>query len=322
MSGLTSLRSNLSPKGSEIFQAAMGAGTQSFVSRPWNMGDSVSYAVRLDNAHPTVDAIFELRWGTDPTLNTWHRREKVTVPPGGAIVRVHGPCWGTWLQIFGVIGQQAGATTDASYRLYGQNLPLSQSIASRDNALPITSEPNLLDLSLTGLPEVDANILGGTVAVTAPTLTKGVQGATGWSTQDLKDAGRTHVGFQGSVALTTGEGATTMTIQKGTAYTPTTGSSYTVTSGKTLRIVSIVLALVNGAAISTSFRLRLTTAVTGNEIWKGDARLAAAGHLVVPHTFPDGIEFASGTVLQFSDVSSAAGTAPAQLDVSIVGFEY
>lgn len=91
------------------------------------------------------------------------------------------------------------------------------------------------------MPTYDANgnllinTNASTVAqsVSAPALTKGSQAATGFSTQDLKDSGRTQITlYVDSVSGITTEALATLNITKGDAA-QSTATSYTVTAGKT-----------------------------------------------------------------------------------------
>lgn len=167
-----------------------------------------------------------------------------------------------------------------------------------------------------------------TVATTAPTITKGTQGANGWTTQDLKDGGRV---IKTYVATATA-GVTTEGILTLTPYADMTAggtaTTFAVTSGKRLRLQSMVLTWRNntaaaggvtvrfrvnsaGAAIVSSpvqFALNATT--TGATIGQGATSVL---------TFPDGLEL-SGT-MQFALTQLAVG-AVVGLDVSVIGYEY
>src|SRR6185437_1561099 len=72
-----------------------------------------------------------------------------------------------------------------------------------------------------------------------PTLTKGTQGSTGFSVQDLKDAGRNPITLWVDViAGITTEALATMNITKG-LVAQSAATSYTVSAGKTFRIQSL-----------------------------------------------------------------------------------
>lgn len=140
-------------------------------------------------------------------------------------------------------------------------------------------------------------------------------------TGDERDAfpGRADASFRTQRVPIIAETAQAFDQLVGPAYTPGSSSSFTVPAGKVLRIQSIRMVLAAGAAQDTSFLLRLTTALTGNLIRKVNARLGAAGTDEVDMTLPEGMEFAGGTVLQFSTSSSAAAGGIA---IEIDGFTY
>ena len=172
-------------------------------------------------------------------------------------------------------------------------------------------------------------------SITPPTLTKGTQGATGFSTQPLKDAGRTHVNFyaNGAVAgLTTVETAITLTKSSGTGAT-SAAASFLVTSGKKFRITAIALGCrgnVTATSQVTTFNLRINTAgavTTSSAPVVFSARIAtvATASVMEREVFPipDGFEIAGDGTLQIG--ITAASTYLTNLptwDVQIIGFEY
>lgn len=164
-------------------------------------------------------------------------------------------------------------------------------------------------------------------------LTKGTQGANGFSVQELKDAGRTSVilSLTKATAITTAA-LVTLTQKKGTATT-TTGTSYTVASGKTLRIQSIFVGITNittAAVDNVAVSLRMGAASGGAVsvtsdvmaeveagITLGTATLGNSGNASV--NFPDGLEIPAGQNL---GVSMLSLNIDAAVTVVIVGFEY
>lgn len=104
-------------------------------------------------------------------------------------------------------------------------------------------------------------------AITPPTLTKGTQGSTGLSVQDLKDAGRTAV----NLYVTNVAGATsateqllTLTQASGTGAT-TSSSTFAIASGKTFRITSLTFFSQGSSTATTqttTFNVRLNTGGT------------------------------------------------------------
>jgi hypothetical protein len=170
---------------------------------------------------------------------------------------------------------------------------------------------------------------------TLPTLTKGTQGSTGISTQDLKDAGRTQVNYY-AVAAAAGATATEtlLTLTKASANSATaTGTSFVITSGKTFRISSISVATRGHATATiqtTTFNFRVNTAgaciVTSTPI-EFSARSATPAtasawdrYMV---TIPDGWEIAGNGTITFCVSANATYVTNAPTwDVMITGYEY
>jgi|ERR1019366_2402410 hypothetical protein len=177
-----------------------------------------------------------------------------------------------------------------------------------------------------GIPRVtvsnDSNVL-----ITPPTLTKGTQGATGLSTQDLKDAGRvikTYVAA--AVAGVTTEALVTLTpyadlVAGGTATT------FAVTAGKRLRLQSMIVTWRNNTAVAggvtINFRTNAGTVLVSSPIQfavNASTALATIGSGTTQVLmFPDGLEL-SGT-MQFGLTQLAVG-AVVGFTVSCVGYEY
>jgi hypothetical protein len=171
--------------------------------------------------------------------------------------------------------------------------------------------------------------------VTQQTLTKGTQGATGVTTQDLKDAGRATLQFY-AVAAAAGatgtETAITLTKASGTSAT-STGTSFVITNGKTFRITSITVATRGNATAtiqSTTFNLRINTAgavvTTSTPIVMSvrsatPATASAWDRFQIP--LPDGLEYAGNGTIQFGMTAAATYVTNAPTwDVYITGFEY
>jgi hypothetical protein len=190
------------------------------------------------------------------------------------------------------------------------------SLASIDskltNPLPV-SIPGAI--AVTG-PLTDAELratpvdVTGTVTVTPPTLTKGTQGATGFSVQDLRDAGRTTANYYTNGAAAAGatstETAITLTESLGTSST-STGTSFTPPSGKTFRITAITLRCTGNAtatAQTTVFTLRINTAgavsTSSTPAIQRWALATPATSLAIDRitlSFPEGIDiFGNGTL--------------------------
>jgi len=168
------------------------------------------------------------------------------------------------------------------------------------------------------------------VTATGPTLTKGTQGATGFSVQDLKDAGRVLKTYTcTAIAAVTSEALITLTpyadlVAGGGATT------FPVTSAKRLRIQSIMVTVRCTSTVNVGgiirFRLLAGTVLVGSPI---HATLGCQGSNLATAvignsksyqlTFPDGLEL-SGT-MQFGLTQLFSATT-ATIDVQIVAYEY
>lgn len=175
----------------------------------------------------------------------------------------------------------------------------------------------------------------GTVTVTPPTLTKGTQGATGFSVQNLKDAGRRTLRYYAVAAAagTTGtQTAITLTESSGTSATAT-GVSFTPTAGKTFRITAITFATRGNntaTAQTTTFNFRINTA---GAVTTTSTPIILSMRSATPATanawdrvmveIPDGMEIPGDGTLQWGITAAAtyATNAPTW-DVTIIGFEY
>jgi hypothetical protein len=168
-----------------------------------------------------------------------------------------------------------------------------------------------------------------------PTLTKGTQGTTGFSAQQLKDAGRNPIHFYMLIPIA---GSATDTLQsltgtKSGATVTATTTPAVVTAGKTLRItrfgISYIATATAGLVIA---RLRFNTAgvvVIGSPIAASIAAGAgtpatANSTASVEAVIPDGFEFAAGTGIGISTqtFSGATATAAGFVLASVSGFEY
>lgn len=159
-----------------------------------------------------------------------------------------------------------------------------------------------------------------------PALTKGTQGATGYSTQDLKDAGRTALTFFiDNLVGSASEVLTTMGITKG-AVAQTAATSYTVTAGKTLRLTSISFtarSTTNAQQISqvrvrtAASAIAITSPIVANFI--GEA--PAASTYSQSMSFEEGYQIAGGTQIAISHIEIVT-PASTTLTVCLVGYEY
>jgi hypothetical protein len=241
---------------------------------------------------------------------------------------VTGTFWQTTQPVSGTIGGgsnifEVSATTGANTKTN----PLFN--APSDGTNVITAA-----ISAWGTPPTGTEVEGVNANLVAlPTLTKGTQGSTGMSVQELKDGGRTQVTlYVDSITTLTTEALATLNITKGVVV-QSTATSYTVTAGKTLRIQHITVTMMNSAAGAVTVRLRLrsaassisaTSPVVSNLATGCPAVIAQAGYLLAD--FPDGLEIAGGTQIALSHLASSVVTGNtatgAGVSFALVGYEY
>lgn len=171
--------------------------------------------------------------------------------------------------------------------------------------------------------------------VTQQVITKGVQGANGVTTQDLKDAGRNQTNYfmAAQVLSTAAEVLQSLTGYKTAAAVAASTTPAVVTAAKTYRInrISITyIAVAIAGSILVSLRAQAGGVVTLTsplvDSWLVGANAATAGVAeTITIDIPDGIEFPAGTgigvgVVGQSMLGVAAATGYAKVSVS--GFEY
>jgi hypothetical protein len=164
--------------------------------------------------------------------------------------------------------------------------------------------------------------------IAGPTLTKGSQGSTGFSVQNLYDAGRSRVSFTAD-RVTPAASDTLVTFVKNIAGTATTGqTTYTVTSAKTFRVTSIYVGLANTSTVSANVRvaLRENTGGTCTASSAAVAMLQVASGAVAANegangnlTIPDGWEFPAADSVCISAIGAATTET---LTISVMGYEY
>jgi hypothetical protein len=170
-----------------------------------------------------------------------------------------------------------------------------------------------------------------------PTLTKDTQGATGFSVQDLKDAGRSAIlAYAQAVAGATSEAIiATFAVSKGfgavSASSVTSLPNTTVTAGKKFRIQAIIISFISTTttANSTQIGIRINTggaaAISSNLAflfpriaWETATFIANQGETVTLE-IPDGLEIPAGAGVGITHKEAAVnGT----IDVSVIGYEY
>lgn len=172
--------------------------------------------------------------------------------------------------------------------------------------------------------------------VNAPAITKATQGANGFTTQDLKDAGRSArtITLDSFAVAATAETLMTMSYSTDNAAL-TTGTSYSVTAGKRLRIEAITANLHtiagNTTAVNVIVRLRVNNggaALVSSPVQmvipvQGVTAANQAG-IAVTLQPADGWEFVAGAGIGVTVACAGfvATTAAPKVDISIVGYEY
>jgi hypothetical protein len=197
------------------------------------------------------------------------------------------------------------------------------------NALPAGT--NLL-----GKVGIDQTTPGTTNAVvaTGPTLTKATQGATGFSVQDLKDAGRVALAitcYQAAGIITTEALFAAATFSRSAdGAAATTGIQFTVTAGKRFRVQSISVAIKNNAAAAGTSKLVLRYAAAGGTITNASpivaildmgSNSATIANYIGPFdmVIPDGFEMLAAATFGFTSLVSAVTMLHT---ITMLGYEY
>jgi hypothetical protein len=177
----------------------------------------------------------------------------------------------------------------------------------------------------------------GTWTVTAPTLTKGTQGANGFTVQALKDAGRACICLTAEFTFAqTAETLLTLTKSIDGAAT-STGSSFAISNGKKFRVQSIsatIESLGSGTGPQRAYvRLRRNNAgaTTASSSLQGvwgfiNSTAIVKSGFSMDYEFPDGLEMTGdgtatfGVTLETPDWVTTTGTG--RIKLTIIGFEY
>lgn len=175
------------------------------------------------------------------------------------------------------------------------------------------------------------------VPISAPTLTKATQGATGFSTQDLKDAGRnvTNIFMAAPIITTVAEVMQSFVAYKSGAAVGATATPAVVTAGKTYRVNSVEITYWAATAIGGALvRWRVLTsgvALIGSPLFKTfqvgvPAIFTAGSAMTYVYPYPDGIEFAAGTGIAFGvqgvGADGTTGTITGKIMIVVNGYEY
>jgi len=320
--------------------ANVGTGTQPVSGTVTANAGTGPWPITDNGGSITVDGTF---WqATQPVSGT------VTANAGTGTMAVSGPVTDTQLRatpvpVSGTVTANAGTGTLAvsgpvtDTQLRATPVPISGTVTANvgTGTQPVSGTFWQATQPVSGTFWQATQPVSGTVTITPPTLTKGTQGSTGVSTQDLHDAGRTAISFYANnvaAGTTTTETLITLTQSKGTGAT-SSASTYTITSGKTLRITGIQVASRGNATAtvqSTVFNLRLNTAgacvVTSTPILMGIQSATAAvasawDRVIIP--IPDGYEIAgNGTISLCISAAATYTTNAPTWSVNLIGYEY
>lgn len=173
--------------------------------------------------------------------------------------------------------------------------------------------------------------------VPLPTITKGTQGSTGVTTQDLKDAGRVNIAWTIDQFVTTiaTEQIATVTESRDGAAT-TTFTSKTITNGKRLRLTHMTASFYAGGSTPATSRIAIKLRVnTAGAVAASSplqyvlvGGLTATAKITSTYTvnFPDGMEFAGNGTSQIgvsiTSIDWVTSTNTPVVSLSIFGFEY
>lgn len=170
-------------------------------------------------------------------------------------------------------------------------------------------------------------------------LTKGTQGALGFSVQNLKDGGRNQTNYFMAIQIVTTitDSLVALTGYKGGAAVVATTTPAVVTAAKTYRLTGMCMNYTTIVTTPGSVRFTLranlsgVVAITSPAVmtWEvgeptGIAPVAGKKNSVCVD-FADGIEFAAGTGIGISQVGLSAIGAAAIVgfgQISLTGFEY
>lgn len=211
------------------------------------------------------------------------------------------------------------------------SLPLPAGAATETTLAALNTKVTAVN---TGAVTISSALPAGTNSIgttVGPTLTKATQGATGYSTQDLKDAGRAIVNVStataGVTAVTT-EAMLSLNVSRDGATTAVV-TSIAVTGGKRFRITGVIASIRSTAATVLSGRVVLRLNPTGAAVATSPsvaiasmtqqaAALAEAGDTCVL-TFAEAIEISGTMQVGLSQLCSGVGGV---VYASLIGYEY
>jgi hypothetical protein len=296
-------------------------------------GGAVTFEVSVDNTNwfPlacaridsfTVESVYTLAastnraWATSVDGFLYFRVRLSTAITGTATVGVAIVAQAFAVEPIVSVGQATAANLNASVVLGAEttkvigtvNMAASQSIA---------------------VTQATAASLNATVTPIA--ITKGTQGATGFTVQDLKDAGRSPVtitGYQVAGTITT-ETLTSLIKQTG-GTAAGAATSFTVTAGKTFRIQAIKAEYKQNAGVVSSTKIAVRYVNSGGTIantspiialFDLQSTSATSGTMVYGNVveIPDGMELGAGAIIGIYNLSSATTNL---ITFTLIGYEY
>lgn len=169
---------------------------------------------------------------------------------------------------------------------------------------------------------------------TLPTLTKGTQGATGISTQDLKDAGRSNIAitcYRATGIITTEALFAAATFSKSVdGAVATTGQQFSVTAGKRFRVQTLTVSAFKNAASASTGKLALRYLAAGGTIDNTSPILtvldigsnnATTGNYMGPYNVPvpDGLELIASSAFGFTNLCDAVTLL---WTITLTGYEF
>lgn len=211
-------------------------------------------------------------------------------------------------------------------------ISLSNYLAFPDSSLAINdciasaSNPSLIEGQLYGcsVDLIGRKRVTGLVTVVPPSLTKCVQGSTGYSVQALKDAGRNPVVFYvNGQAMTTSLSLINFNINSG--GTITNNNQYTVTSGKILSIQNVTFTVKPGSR-NCPGQVYL---FSGNPVTVSSPILDVMSQIVIAssgsNSIPVSKNYFGGLQVQSGNqlgISTETASTTCTITMSVTGFEY
>lgn len=313
-----------------FFQATQPVSIASMPSTPvtgtfWQATQPVSGTVTVGNASLAVTGTFFQ--ATQPVSIA----SMPSTPVTGTFWQATQPVSGT-VAVSNFPASQAvtGTFFQATQPISAASLPLPAGASTETTLAALNTKVTAVNtgaVTISAALPTGANTIGTT---TGPTLTKATQGTTGYSVQDLKDAGRVSYAastvIAGVTAVTAEALLSMVPVRDGVAAAATT--SLSVTANKRFRVEAIYVTGLTTAAAVLSARISLRMNPSGAATaaspiiatvgLNGPAAVALTGDsAIIP--IPDGFEISGTNQIGLSQVAAAiTGT----IRASIIGFEY